>query len=269
MSTLSRRELLRLSGVSLASGLVLAACGKQYGVINDKAIVSLGQAPPSTQLAEAEVTDAVLLRTAASLEANLLVTYKFAVVSGLFVGDFAKTDEVSRRFGDDHQAHLNAVNALIVALGAKEVRCPNKKISDAYIQPALKIITADDNPNPTMDLVALLHAVENLAAQTYQGLVAMLSAPNLRAEAIRIGQQDARHAALLAQVLNPGLAKIGPTSNVTTGKPNIAAVPSAFGSMANIPVALGAPKPDGSQNTLLFETPSLNSLVYDFVTCQD
>lgn len=266
MSTLSRRELLRLSGVSLASALVLAACGKQYGVINDKAIVSLGQAPPSTQLAEAEVTDAVLLRTAASLEYNLLVTYKFAVVSGLFTGDFA--NEMARRFGDDHQAHADAVNASIVVLGAKEVRCANKKISDAYIQPALKIITADDNPNPTMDLVALLHAVENLAAQTYQGLVAMLSAPKLRADAIRIGQQDARHAALLAQVLNPGLARIGPTSNATTGKPNIAAVPSAFGSMANIPVALGAPKPDGSQNTLLFETPSLNSLVYDFVTCQ-
>ena len=178
MSTLSRRELLRLSGVSLASGLVLAACGKQNGVINDKAIVSLGQVPPSTQLAEAEVTDAVLLRTAASLESNLLVTYKFAVVSGLFVGDFAKTDEMPRRFRDDHLEHANVVNALIVALGAKEVRCPNKKINDAFIQPAFKIITADGNPNPSMDLVALLHAVENLAAQTYQGLVAMLTDPN-------------------------------------------------------------------------------------------
>ena len=268
MSALSRRELLRLGGVSLASGLVLAACGKQSGVINDKAIVSLGQAPTTTKLAEAEVTDAVLLRTAASLEYNLIVTYKFAVVSGLFIGDFSKTDEIPRRFFDDHQAHANAVNALIVALGAKEVRFPNKKINDSYIQPALKIIMADGNPNPSMDIVALLHAVENLATQTYQGLVAMLSDPKLRAEAIRIGQQDARHAALLARILNPGLSSIGPTSNATTGKPNIAAVPSAFGSMANIPVALGAPKPVGSQITLLFETPSLNSLVYDFVTDQ-
>ena len=96
----------------------------------------------------------------------------------------------------------------------------------------------------------------------------MLSDPKLRAEAIRIGQQDARHAALLARILNPELSSIGPTSNAITGKPNIAAAPSAFGSMANIPVALGAPKPDGSQITLLFETPSLNSLVYDFVTDQ-
>ena len=266
MSALTRRELLRLGGVSLASGLVLAACGKQSGVINDKAIVSLGEVPTTTKLAEAEVTDAVLLRTAASLEYNLLGTYKFAVVSGLFTGEFS--NEMARRFFDDHQAHADAVNALVVALGAKEVRCANKNIGDSYIQPALKIITADGNPNPTMDLVALLHAVENLATQTYQGIVAMLSAPKLRADAIRFGQQDARHAALLARVLNPGLANIGPTSNATTGKPKIAAVPSAFGSMANIPVALGAPKPDGSQTTLLFETPSLNSLVYDFVTCQ-
>ena len=67
MSTFTRRELLRLSGVSLASGLVLAACGKQAGVVDDNAITILGQSAVITPLADAEVTDAVLLRTAASL----------------------------------------------------------------------------------------------------------------------------------------------------------------------------------------------------------
>ena len=59
MSTFTRRELLRLSGVSLASGLVLAACGKQAGVVDDEAIAVLGQSQTLTPLAEAEVTDAV------------------------------------------------------------------------------------------------------------------------------------------------------------------------------------------------------------------
>jgi len=45
MNQLSRRELLRLSGLSLASGLVLAACGKQTGVVDDGAIARLGESP--------------------------------------------------------------------------------------------------------------------------------------------------------------------------------------------------------------------------------
>ncbi len=61
---------------------------------------------------------------------------------------------------------------------------------------------------------------------------------------------------------------VGPTSDAKTGKANIAAVPSEFGSLANIQLTIGKPKPDGSRTILLLETPSLNSLVYDFVACQ-
>ena len=127
---------------------------------------------------------------------------------------------------------------------------------------------AEDNPNQAIDIVALAHAIENLAAQTYQGVVALLTDPMLRADAIRIGQQEARHAAMIAQILNPGLKNVGPTSDPNTGKSNIAAVPSTFGSLANIQLSIGEPKPDGSRTTLLLETPSLNSLVYDFVACE-
>ena len=268
MIALSRRELLRLSGLSLASGLVLAACGKQSGLVDDNAIASLGQAPKITPLAEAEVTDAVLLRTAASLEYNAIETYMTALDLGVLTGDLAKVTEMVKRFTDDHQQHADAVNALAVKLGAKEYTCSNTRINDLYIAPALKIITEDGNPNPAMDIVALAHAVENLAAETYQSVVGLLTDPMLRADAIRIGQQEARHAALLAQILNPGLQGVGPTSNEQTGKPNIAAVPSPFGSLANIQLAIGEPKPDGSRITLLLETPSLNSLIYESVVCQ-
>ena len=268
MIALTRRELLRLSGVSIASGLVLAACGKQAGVIDDNAITILGKSPVTTPLADAEVTDAVLLRTAASLEYNAIETYATALESKLLTGDLKKVAEMAKRFSDDHQQHANAVNALAVKLGAKEYRCGNSRINDAYLAPALKIITESDNPNSAIDIVALAHAVENLAAQTYQGVVELLSDPMLRADAMRIGQQEARHAALLAQVLNPGLDHVGPTSDEKTGKANIAAVPSAFGSLANIQLTIGKPKPDGSRTILLLETPSLNSLVYDFVACQ-
>ena len=112
MIALTRRELLRLSGVSLASGLVLAACGKQDGVVDDNAITILGQSPVTTPLADAEVTDAVLLRTAASLEYNAIETYATALESKLLTGDLKKVAEMAKRFSDDHQQHANAVNAL-------------------------------------------------------------------------------------------------------------------------------------------------------------
>lgn len=83
MNQLSRRELLRLSSFSLASGLVLAACGKQSGVIDDGAIARLGDTPSTTALPEAEITDEVLLRTAASLEYNAIDTYTAALDLGV------------------------------------------------------------------------------------------------------------------------------------------------------------------------------------------
>ncbi len=267
LNRLSRRELLRLSGLSLASGLVLAACGKQSGIVEDGAIARLGEAPSTTALAEAEVTDQVLLRTAASLEYNAIDTYTAALGLGVFTGDLAVATDVAKRFRDDHQAHADAVNGLVRALGGKEHLCANVRINDSYINPALALITDDKNPNIGMDVVALAHALENLAAQTYQGVVELISDPKLRADAIRIGQQESRHAALLAQVLNPGIATMGPTFDAITGKPNIAAIPMAFGSQANIQLTVGTPKPDGSRTTLLLETPSLNSLVYDTVSC--
>jgi hypothetical protein len=60
---------------------------------------------------------------------------------------------------------------------------------------------------------------------------------------------------------------MGPTNDPTTGKPKIAAIPAAFGSQANIQLTVGTPKADGSRTTLLLETPSLNSLVYDSISC--
>jgi len=113
----------------------------------------------------------------------------------------------------------------------------------------------------------LAHALENLAAQTYQGVVTMLGDKALRQAAIGIGQDEARHAAVLAQALNPGLSGILPSVNPDTGKANVAAVPSAFGPLTPINVTVGPVQADGSRVSLILETPSLNSLAYDSVSC--
>ena len=266
-SPLTRRELLRLGGLTIAGTTLLAACGKQSNVPESANIASIGEVPPTTGLPTVEVTDAVLMRTAASLEYNAIETYELVLSSGLLTGSYAKLSDAVKRFRDDHTRHADAVNGLAVQLGGKAVTCGNARIRSLYIDPAVALITEDGNPDAGVDVIALAHGLENLATQTYQGVVGLLSSPQLRGAAMRIGADEARHAVVLAQVLNPGYGAVGPTTNETTGKPNVASVPMAFGSQSSVQVTIGAPNADGVKTTVAMETPSLNSLVYDYVTC--
>jgi hypothetical protein len=166
MNNISRRDALRVSGLSVFGAAFLAACGKQSGVPESANILSEGIVPPTTALPEGVITDVVLLRTAASLEYNAIDTYNAVLEGGLLTGDFAKLTDAVKRFRDDHQAHADAVNGLVVALGGKAHTCANARIDTLYIQPALALITAKDNPELSKDVVALAHALENLATQT-------------------------------------------------------------------------------------------------------
>jgi len=237
MNNISRRDALRVGGLSVFGAAFLAACGKQSGVVESANILSEGVVPPTTALPAGIVTDVVLLRTAASLEYNAIDTYNAVLEGGLLTGDYAKLTDAVKRFRDDHQAHADAVNQLVVASGGKAHTCANS------------------------------HALENLATQTYQGVVASLASPSLRGDAIRVAQDEARHAVVLAQVLNGGYASVGPTTNEATGKPNVASVPSAYGSLSSVLLQVGAPNADGVKTALTLETPSLNGLIYDFVDC--
>ena len=268
MNNISRRDALRVGGLSVFGAAFLAACGKQSGVVESSNILSEGVVPPTTALPAGIVTDVVLLRTAASLEYNAIDTYNAVLEGGLLTGDYAKLTDAVKRFRDDHQAHADAVNQLVVASGGKAHTCANSRIDTLYIQPAIALVTAKDNPDMSKDVIALAHALENLATQTYQGVVASLTSPSLRGDAIRIAQDEARHAVVLAQVLNGGYASVGPTTNEATGKPNIASVPSAYGSLSSVLLQVGTPNADGVKAALTLETPSLNGLIYDFVDCQ-
>ena len=266
MNHYSRRQMLRFGGVG-AVGLVLAACGKQAGVEESKNITAVGVVPEAEGLPNAEVNDIVLLRTAASLEYNAIDTYEAALGLGVFIGSFAAAGDIAKRLRDDHRGHADAINGLVTKLGGKPFTCGNPRLSEIYISPALGLITDEANENPALDVVVLAHALENLAAQTYQSVVTMLSDKTIRQAAMTIGQEEARHAAILAQALNPGLAGVLPSVDEATGKPNVATVPGAFGPLTPIPVTLGPVRDDGSRASLNLETPSLNSLAYDYVTC--
>jgi hypothetical protein len=99
----------------------------------------------------------------------------------------------------------------------------------------------------------------------------MISDPSLRAQAMGIGQQEARHAAVIGAVLNPdrlvssqGLAL--KAEHREEGDPlPFYAVPTAFGTQSPIPVTLGPANESGSRTTVNLETPSLNSMVYEYL----
>lgn len=266
-SQLSRRDLLRLGGIGLISASWLTACGTEKGVTAENAIASIGNVPPIAPLSEVEVTDVVLLRTAASLEYNAIDTYTTALDAGLFSGDYAAAIQIAERFRDDHETHATAINSLVSALDGNAHRCANTRINSLYIQPAFELIMAEGNPDVALDTVTLVHALENLAAQTYQGFVGMLAEPKLRGDAIHIGQCGARRAALLSQLLNPGLSGVSPSAVPVTGASNVVAIPSAFGTLASFRASFGPPNAEGVKATIAMETPSLNALTYEFVTC--
>jgi hypothetical protein len=165
-NNLTRRELLKISGLSIAGITFLAACGAQSGVVESSNIASAGTVPPTTALGQVVISDTVLLRTAASLEYNAIDTYTQVLDGGLLTGEYASLKDAVKRFRDDHISHAAAINALVVGYGGKAHECANTRVSSLYVDPALKLITADGNADAARDAVTLAHALENLAAQT-------------------------------------------------------------------------------------------------------
>ena len=121
-------------------------------------------------------------------------------------------------------------------------------------------------------MLALAYALETIAAATYQAYVPLLTDPALRAAGMGIGDQEARHAATLGVVLNPdrlvssfGLSLPAQYVEDTDVALPAYASPSAFGTQAPVPVVLGKANESGIRTTVQIETPSLNSMVYEYL----
>ncbi|NBN90811.1 MAG: ferritin-like domain-containing protein [Actinobacteria bacterium] len=180
----NRRKFLQSGGLALASAAILAACGK-----SDKVATSyprIGESPTTTGLPTAHVTDAVLLRTASSLEWCAIDAYTAVAALGLLP---SAATSVVKRFQADHKAHAAALTPLIKKAGGEPFECANERINELYIGPAVELIT-------------------------------------------------------------------GP-----------AAVPGAFGSLAAVTFSIGKTSEAGTKTQLSLDTPSLNSLAYEYASC--
>ena len=264
--SLDRRALIRNGGLALSMGAIIAACGNDRAGSDDPG--RLGINPPVPTLPEAEVNDAVLLRTAQSLEYTALAVYEQAAGLDVLNGDETK---LVGRFVSDHERHAADLGALISRAGGEEFTCPNPFIMDRAVMPILGAL--DDSDDLHRDVLNIAYAFEYLAGASYQALVGALEEASLRSSAMLIGGEEQRHAAALASVINPDSlispALFGePVDNDDDGFPVPYAIPSTFGQLTGIDLVVGKrDEVEGTRFSTQLQTPAANSFVYEYENC--
>lgn len=275
-SLLGRRRFLHLGGASVATAAVLAACGGT----DSPGVAKIGTAPTTTELPDAIVNDVVLLRTASSIEHTAISVYDLVIDNADLLDPVY--NDLAKRFRDDHTEHAAIMEQLTIDAGGEAWTCGNPRLDELVVPAILRAITGDEasglapSDDPRRDVLNVAQAFESLAGSTYQALMPVLSLPALRKDAISVASQEVRHAAILsialtgrpAGYMNPdeiaaatGQEPVVPESDV----PPVYAIPGQFGNLGATQLVIGAPNELGNRVSLNVETPSLNSLVYEYL----
>jgi Ferritin-like domain len=265
--TFGRRRLFRDGAIVVSFGALVAACGTDRDGATEPGRVGVAE-PPAT-LPEVEVNDVVLLRTAQSLEYTALAVYDTAAGLGVLEGDALTLVE---RFVEDHTGHAAALGELITANGGEEFQCPNPFLMERAITPIVEAISGSDDV--LRDVLNTAHALETLAARTYQAVVGSLTTAELRQAAMAIGVDENRHAAALAiAITGAPEAYVGPELTGEDAAPSEEgvlvphAITDTFGQLGGIRLIIGARNDEGARSEFILQTPAGNSFVYDYLSC--
>lgn len=260
--TATRRDALRLGGVTVSLAALVAACGDDRE--GDTSPGRVGYAPPATDLPDWAVDDAVLLRTATSLELTAVEVYQQALELDVLDDDVTTLFE---RLLENHEATAAEMQALTEGAGGDAWPCPNPWLMDRGVRPILEAIAAsDDIPR---DVVNFAIGLENLATATHQSLTTQLSTSEQRTAVANAAAQEARHSAAIVITVRGAEGYINP--NIATGEidldaegiPEQYAIPTTFGSLAQIELVVGAPDQNGVRPSFSLQTPAANSYVYN------
>ena len=150
------------------------------------------------------------------------------------------------------------------------------------------------SPDPVADTLVLLNALEVITAATHQAYVAMLTSIELRAAGMQIAVGSSRRGALWGALITPdalvddallaNLATVQTTAPPTTAAdttpttvngeaeaagpaPIVHAVSASFGQLGPALIELGAADENGIRKKVNIETPFLNSMAYEYETC--
>ena len=196
----NRRRFLVVGGGGLAATAVLAACGDDGDTSSadgGATTTAAGGASTTTAGGAMSDTDITVARTAASLENFAVSVYDTAITNAQALGIEEQVGAAAMLFMDQHQQHADAFNAAATQLGGEAYTDPNPTAADAF---ADTIAGLSDQAGVLM----FAHDLEQIAAETYQSAVSLLSTPELRQTTMSVGGVEARHQAILAMFIDGG-----------------------------------------------------------------
>lgn len=216
-SKFDRRGLFRIGGLSAASLVAIAACGKSEA--GETGRIGVGEDTP--KLPAAVVNNGVHLRTLAGIELSITSTYQRMIDDALLTvpsstfPDIGDLTALITQFGEHHTAAAATFNALAGEHGAEPWECGNTRLDAAFIDVVFDrvqngevatdaTLAISPSEDPTRDMLNLVHTLESLSAASCQGVVPQVSEPAIRAAAVIVGVTSARQSALMALLLNPG-----------------------------------------------------------------
>ena len=281
LNQVDRRTVLRLGGMSVALGAVLAACGagENGGTtgVGPEGIPQIGTAPPLQAERSTAISDGRLLRTATSMHYNGIDAIDRVLALGFVSYEVAGA---ARGYRGLLQQQADALAAATTSVGAKPYEQKNAAIDENIVTKALDLINV--GATKADDASRFLHAFATLAAETHQSFVPLLTTPELRSAAMQIGAVHHRVSALLARLISPenvvntdGITIAVPTTETTVAADGATSagptpvpvyqIPGAFGPLGAVQIVLGqlGVDTDLKRTQLNIETPSLNSLVAD------
>jgi hypothetical protein len=192
----NRRRFMKLTGLAAVGGTVLAACGDDKKDNEASGGATETTATTAAGASAGNKTDQTIARTAASLEIFAVAVYDKAIMnaSALKISDGVAKAAVL--FKSQHDEHAKAFNAAASQLGGQPYNEPNPTAAKAFEAQIAALKTEQD-------VLKFAFALEQIAAQTYQGVGMKLSTPMLRQTAMTVGGVEARHMAILAHFITP------------------------------------------------------------------
>ncbi len=277
----SRRDVLKAGGLTVTLGALVAACGNDRGGSDEAGRV--GNAPPTTEIPNYDVDEAVLLRTAASVEYTAIDVYDRAKAGGYLPDEAVDAAAV---FIENHQAIADQMNELCVEVGGEPWTCPNPWLTSRLVDPVMTAITTErvvdvgggeqfrselTDEQKEADVMNFAEALENLLVASHQSLVTATDYAPSRIAHADAASLEARQAAELAIILGGEAAYVSNEllrEDATEDTPRQFAIPSTFGQTSQIEIKAGPPDQNGVIQGFTLNTPAENSFVYNELNCE-
>ena len=211
------------------------------------------------------IDDAVLLRTASSLELTAVAVYEAVLETGLL--DAEQTALVERLI-EDHQMIADEMGELTESVGGVAWECTNPWYMSRTVEPLLAAVLGSDNP--VRDIFNTAVVLENIAAGTHQSLTIELEDADAAAATIAAATLESRHSAYIVAAargpegyVSPLIDGDGDSPTDVDGVPLKFSITTRFGSTGQVELVAGAPDENGVRQTFIVQTPSLNSWIYN------